>query len=117
MAYFLSCYGKLVFCFFDSKIIFQIFIFSFIVGAIVVAAVVTNLDNVMIAQSEEELKENEKQDFIAGVFDNDDGSSTTEVKREYSIELDYLTDFSIFATTRHKVGVNYRDERLTDSRC
>ena len=85
---------------------FQIFIFSFIVGAIVVAAVVTNLDNVMIAQSEEELKENEKQDFISGVFDNEDGSSQTEIKREYSIELDYLTDFSIFATTRHKEGVN-----------
>jgi len=33
----------------------------------------------MIAQSEEELKENEKQDFISGVFDNEDGSSTTEV--------------------------------------
>ena len=109
MAYFLSCYGELVFYFFNSKIIFQIFIFSFIVGAIVVAAVVTNLDNVMIAQSEEELKENEKQDFISGVFDNEDGSSTTEIKREYSIELDYLTDFSIFATTRHKVRVNYID--------
>ena len=64
----------------------------------------------MIAQSEEELKENEKQDFISGVFDNEDGSSTTEVKREYSIDLDYLTDFSIFATTRHKVRVNYRNE-------
>ena len=64
----------------------------------------------MIAQSEEELKENEKQDFISGVFDNEDGSSTTEVKREYSIDLDYLTDFSIFATTRHKVRVNYRSE-------
>ena len=60
----------------------------------------------MIAQSEEELKENEKQDFISGVFDNEDGSSQTEIKREYSIELDYLTDFSIFATTRHKEGVN-----------
>jgi len=84
----------------------MIFIFSFIVGAIVVAAVVTNLDNVMIAQSEEELKENEKQDFISGVFDNEDGSSTTEIKREYSIELDYLTDFSIFATTRHKAEKN-----------
>ena len=49
----------------------------------------------MIAQNEEELKENEKQDFIAGVFDNEDGSSTTEVKREYSIELDYLTGIQI----------------------
>ena len=60
----------------------------------------------MIAQSEEELKENEKQDFISGVFDNEDGSSQTEIKREYSIELDYLTDFSIFATTRHKERVD-----------
>jgi len=84
----------------------MIIIFSFIVGAIVVAAVVTNLDNVMIAQSEEELKEHENKDFVSGVFDTDDGTSREEIKREHSIGLDYLTDFSIFASTRHKVDKN-----------
>merc|ERR1712123_76838 len=78
----------------------MVIIFGFIIGSLFVAAVVTNLDKAMLEQREEQ-----NEDFLSGVFDNEEGVTNEEMKsmREREIRMEYLTDFSIFATHRHKI--------------
>ena len=88
--------------------VFMVIIFGFVISSLFVASVVTNLDKAMLEQSEGEKKEEQNEDFLSGVFDKEeyDEVNKEDVKRDLQsreIKLEYLTDFSIFGTTKHKV--------------
>ena len=85
--------------------VLMVVFFGFIIGSLFVAAVVTNLDKAMLDQCEDEKREEQKEDFLSGVFDNEEGVTNEEIKsmREREIRMEYLTDFSIFSTQRHKI--------------
>ena len=82
----------------------MVVIFGFIIGSLFVAAVVTNLDKAMLEQCENEKREEESEDYLSGVFDNED-ITTEEAKtlREREVQLEFFTDFAISTTQRHKV--------------
>lgn len=87
--------------------ILMVLIFGFVIGSIFVTQVVTNLDKAMLEQNEDDRKEEDKDDILAGVFEGDDydEADKEEIKRdirEREIKMDYLTDFTIFAQHKHK---------------
>ena len=86
----------------------MVIIFGFVISSLFVASVVTNLDKAMLEQSEGEKKEEQSEDFLSGVFDKEeyDDDNKEDIKRDLQsreIKLEYLTDFSVFGTTKHKV--------------
>ena len=50
--------------------VLMVLIFGFVIGSIFVTQVVTNLDKAMLEQNEDDRKEEDKDDILAGVFED-----------------------------------------------
>ena len=100
--------NELVFLLWLITFMLMVIIFGFIMGSLIVASVVTNLDKAMLEQCEDEKREEQNEDFLSTVLNNADYDELDreDIKRdirEREIKMEYLTDFTIFATSRHKV--------------
>ena len=99
---------EMVFFFWWVTFFIMVIMFGFIIGSLFVASVVTNLDKAMLEQNEDEKRDEQGEDFLSGVFetadyDEQDREDIKRDIREREIKMEYLTDFSMFASTRHKV--------------